>query len=591
MQRQIFTRILVCAVAVFVAGSLAAQDPFARLIPEQPVKGNTATPPAGPGIAPDATGGPDAFGYVFIDSDEAGGPAAGQFFDISGTGTSVALADDAEQSVNLGGMNFPFYGNIFTDVFIVSNGHLSFDGGSSGTFTNECPLAPNTTNNIIAPFWDDLDPGDDGALAFHEYFPACPVGAGDCAIVQWEEFDFFPGDGVAGGTAGTFQAILYSNGDILFQYEGGPGITGDSATVGISQDGDANSLLYGCDTVGQLAAGRAILYTTPAAGDLAITKTGEPALGGSFGYTLDVVNNGPEDQTGVVVTDTIPAELVFVGDDCGGSFDGTDWTWDIGDLANGASASCVLIVELVDNNTCVTVSNTATVSGDLADPSGNNSSTTSNGGGGAGPVADPSFEAGTPNPSWNEASSNFGTPICDEGTCGLGTGTGPFDGVFWTWFGGISGVTEIGSVSQDVVLSTGATQMTFWFEAIVCDSADDFMEVTVDGNQVFFVDGSSPLCGNLGYTQQTVDISAFADGGTHTLAFNSTTVSTNGGGTNFFIDLIEIPSEPTCDGDVIGPGGGNVIEVPTLNEVGLAVLALMLMGGAAVTLRRRRFDS
>lgn len=585
MSRQTFARIFICALAVFVAGSLAAQDPFARLIPEQPVKGDTAAPPTA-GIAPDATGGPDAFGYVFIDSNEADGPAAGQFFDISGTGTAVLLGDDDELSVPVG-FDFPFYGNLFNSVFLVSNGHLSFDGGSSGTFTNECPIA-GTHTNLVAPYWDDLDPADDGASAFHETFAACPVGSGQCAIYQWEEFDFFPGDGAPGGSAGTFQAILYDNGDILYQYEGGAGLDGGSATIAISQDGAANSLQYGCDTPGQVTAGLAILYSTPPAGDLAITKTGEPALGGSFAYTLDVVNNGPEDQTGVVVTDTIPADLVFVGDDCGGSFDGTDWTWDLGNMPNGATATCQLIVELVDNGTCVSVSNTATVAGDLADPSTNNSSTASNGSL-DGAVADGSFEGGTPNADWAEFSSNFGTPICDEGSCGLGTGTGPFDGTFWTWFGGIA-AAETGSMTQDVVINSGVTEMTFWLEAIICDSAADFMEVTIDGSQVFFVDGTSPLCGQLGYTQQSVDISAFADGGSHTLEFASSIFANNGGGTNFFVDLVEIPSAPSCDGDIVGPGGALVIEVPTLDQVGLAILALLLAAGAAVTMRRRRFD-
>ena len=46
--------------------------------------------------------------------------------------------------------------------------------------------------------------GDDGALAYYETFGSCPVGtATACTIVQWEEFDFFPGDGVPGGSAGT----------------------------------------------------------------------------------------------------------------------------------------------------------------------------------------------------------------------------------------------------------------------------------------------------------------------------------------------------------------------------------------------------
>ena len=425
---------------------------------------------------------------------------------------------------------------------------------------------------------------DDGASAFFESFANCPVGASiDCMIVQWEEFDFFPGDGAPGGSAGTFQAILYADSSILFQYDSAT-LDGASATVGISNDAAGNSLQYGCDSPGQTGAGLAIEFGLGDVGDLEITKTGAVAIEGPFDYTIDVINNGPEDQTGVVVTDMIPAELDFLSDDCGGNFADPDWTWNIGNLANGQSVSCTLTVQLVDINTCVAVSNTATVTGDLADPSGNSSSTISNGGDGNA-VGDPGFEAGPGGGTWTEASTNFGTPVCDVGTCGTGTGTGPFEGLFWTWFGGI-GASEIGSMTQDITINPGSNEMTFWLEQIVCDSAADFMEVTIDGTQVFFTDGSSPLCGVLGYSQQTVDISAFADGGTHTLEFRSEIFANNGGGSNFFVDLVEIPSAPFCE---ISMGGDpdNPLEIPTLDTIGLVILSLLLAAGATWRMRRR----
>ena len=162
-------------------------------------------------------------------------------------------------------------------------------------------------------------------------------------------------------------------------------------------------------------------------------------------------------------------------------------------------------------------------------------------------VADGSFEAGG---IWSVFSSNFGSPICTVATCGTGTGTGPSDGTTWVWFGGIA-ASEQGNVNQDVVIPTTATNLTFDLEQVICDSADDFVSLFVDTDMVWSITGADALCGNVGYTQQTVDISAYADGNTHQIRFESETFATNGGGSNFFIDNVvisdnlEIPPAPS----------------------------------------------
>jgi hypothetical protein len=155
-------------------------------------------------------------------------------------------------------------------------------------------------------------------------------------------------------------------------------------------------------------------------------------------------------------------------------------------------------------------------------------------------VADPGFEGGTPNAFWTEASTNFGTPICDAGSCGTGGGTGPHGGTFWVWFGGIS-VFEEGSVSQTVTLPAGVSaSLTFYLEMPSCSTlVGDFLEVTVDGTQVFAVDGTDANCGTVGYLQQTVDVSSYL-GTTFTLEFHSI-VSGGGAATmNFFVDDVDI---------------------------------------------------
>ncbi len=175
-------------------------------------------------------------------------------------------------------------------------------------------------------------------------------------------------------------------------------------------------------------------------------------------------------------------------------------------------------------------------------------------------VADGSFEAGIGGGAWTEASVNFGSPICDLGSCGTGTGTGPSDGNFWVWLGGIA-ASEVGSVCQSVTVPTGLASLTLSFdlETIICDSPSDFMEVTIDGTQVFFVDGSSPGCGVLGYAPQTIDLLAagIADGATYTLCFESEIFAANGTGTNFFVDNVQLiaeqpPMEDPCIVEVSG---------------------------------------
>jgi len=158
-----------------------------------------------------------------------------------------------------------------------------------------------------------------------------------------------------------------------------------------------------------------------------------------------------------------------------------------------------------------------------------------------GNIPDPSFEGGTPNSYWSEFSSTpDGSPICDAALCGKGRGSGPFDGVFWVWFGGTSQLQE-GSVSQLVVIPATVTELRFELEIPFCDSASDYLEVLIDGKQVFFVDGSNTLCGIVGYTTQTVDISAYANGGVHEIKFHSETFSASGSISNFFIDVISLP--------------------------------------------------
>jgi len=158
-------------------------------------------------------------------------------------------------------------------------------------------------------------------------------------------------------------------------------------------------------------------------------------------------------------------------------------------------------------------------------------------------IADPGFELGWDNPFWDEISNNgLGSPICDVATCRT---AGPSEGNYWVWLGGVSGRPQEGSVAQTVLIPENATALEFDLEISRCDSARDYLEVLIDGEPLVTYDGSNPLCGILGYTRQSVDISRYADGGSHTIAFHSETFSDNQSRSNFFVDRVEMVGTPS----------------------------------------------
>ncbi len=152
-------------------------------------------------------------------------------------------------------------------------------------------------------------------------------------------------------------------------------------------------------------------------------------------------------------------------------------------------------------------------------------------------IADGGFEGGTPNADWTEASTNFGTPICDTFSCGFGLGSGPNSGDFWAWFGGIAAF-EAGSVEQTVVIPSSATDLTFFLEIPAASgNGTDFLRLLIDGNVEFSV--LENAVGFFPYAQVSVDVSAYADDAPHTVRFESE-ISGIPGGTNFFVDDVEL---------------------------------------------------
>ena len=196
--------------------------------PEPLLLGKDETDPrSGPPVI-EGSGGPDAFGYRWSDSDEPGGPAFA-WIEIASTGTAVAATGDDSTSPAIPlGFSFPFYGTFFNSIRVASNGFLSFT--STSTAYQNQPL-PNSgaPDNLVAPFWDDLDPGG----ATHVYFQSF----GNRAVIEWTGMPRYQET----GSALTFQAILDSSGAITYQYLSLAG-TLNSATVGIQNAAKTDGL-------------------------------------------------------------------------------------------------------------------------------------------------------------------------------------------------------------------------------------------------------------------------------------------------------------------------------------------------------------
>ena len=124
--------------------------------------------------------------------------------------------------------------------------------------------------------------------------------------------------------------------------------------------------------------------------DLIISKTASnlvPNIGETVTFNIIVTNGGPDEATGVIVTDTFPTGLIniTIGTPSQGTFTflGGVLTWDVGNLGREASANLEIIAVV---NQTGNIINTANVTGTTFDPNpdNNNSTVTLNGQ----PVAD-----------------------------------------------------------------------------------------------------------------------------------------------------------------------------------------------------------
>jgi len=194
--------------------------------PSDVVKNSNSEPVNPPQILDQ--GGPDTFGYRWIDSDEAGGPTY-SWVDITGIGTQITGLDD---DTNLGpysiGFNFPFYGATFNTFRFCTNGFISFTSTDNEWTNTSLPLSTSPLD-LIAGMWDDLYFPGGGAAYYY-------TDNSDSLVISYVNVPHWNSGGPY-----TFQIILQANGIITYQYQtiNSPD---NSATVGIQNSTGADGL-------------------------------------------------------------------------------------------------------------------------------------------------------------------------------------------------------------------------------------------------------------------------------------------------------------------------------------------------------------
>jgi hypothetical protein len=189
----------------------------------------------------DNTGGPDAFGYRYVDS-VSPDTATYNWIELCGEpgATDGPTGDDASLSASWG-WNFPFYGSTYTSVNVSTNGLMTFTGTNT-SWTNLCPFATgNPTYPEIAPYWDDFYASGSGGCNQNGTAPWIRwKDFGSYFVVQWDIPHL-------GETTSRFklEAILYPDGKIKMQYNTITTTTyPNSGSIGIDAPGANNGVEY-----------------------------------------------------------------------------------------------------------------------------------------------------------------------------------------------------------------------------------------------------------------------------------------------------------------------------------------------------------
>ncbi len=263
-------------------------------------------------LAEKGEGGPDTFGYRWLDSDAADGPVF-EWVDIAAVGTPLPEYDDETLGPFELGFTFPFYGAQYTQVRICTNGFITFQDTVIDLYANQGIPNSADPNALVAVLWDDLDSTEAGTIYHYADLDSQRF------IVQWDGVVHY-GDV---SSPETCQVILTADGEIVVQYL----VVADDGdcTVGIENAAGDEGLEVLFNSGGYLKDDFALLYTMrpavpwidcdPAFGEITggeevevtVTFDATDLADGLYDCDLVVAHNVPE-QDAVIVPVSLEVE-------------------------------------------------------------------------------------------------------------------------------------------------------------------------------------------------------------------------------------------------------------------------------------------
>ncbi|MEE9303177.1 MAG: hypothetical protein V3U84_05265 [Thiotrichaceae bacterium] len=246
-------------------------------------------------------------------------------FETTGITNAGPSGDDSSLQVSIG-FNFSFNGSTHSQLYINSNGSLSFNNGYTGYSVFSLPRS--YPNSWILPFWHDLNPAASGSGSIK--YGTVGSAPNRRFIVHWDQVYPYPWDFSYGQAICSFQVVLYEDGSIRYRYDennlncDGTNNGYNRATVGVQENFNPNVFTqHSYNTAIDL--NKDIVYA-PFKPALTVTKTSsvisDPNNGSTnpkripgsiLRYTITVDNANSSHASNVNVADTLMTDVSWEG--------------------------------------------------------------------------------------------------------------------------------------------------------------------------------------------------------------------------------------------------------------------------------------